>query len=222
VYLVSNGVQSYVGSRTSKVPPHEDVNYLGSSTDRYFRSTIIKKFILKTFKSRREACEYEANLHHNWSVDVNPNFANKAKACSEEHKYGFEIPTGYKWTSNQRKRFSKYKKKNPSILPKDKVETIKLKLSLKKSEGLFREKIKLRPYNNFSKLEKHLLIHHTGLSFYGTLMRFYDLFDVTYSGASELLLGKISFHRGWSKVQRLGESRRDKAIPKREESTNVD
>ena len=81
-YLLYNGKQFYIGVRSCEGLPEEDYNYLGSSTDKAFKNSIVAKTILRVFKTRKEASLHEIKLHQFHDVGVNPKFANKAKATS--------------------------------------------------------------------------------------------------------------------------------------------
>jgi hypothetical protein len=75
----------YIGSRTSKNKPEEDVNYFGSFCDKTFKPDTKK--ILKIFKTRAEAFKHEAYLHFVLDVAANPIFANRSRVTT----------TGFTW-----------------------------------------------------------------------------------------------------------------------------
>jgi hypothetical protein len=79
--------RGYIGSRQSKVPPEQDP-YMGSYKDKTFKPT--HKIILQAYKTREEAMNDEIKLHDFYEVDINPHFANKARARSE--KFYFSDP----------------------------------------------------------------------------------------------------------------------------------
>lgn len=73
--------RGYFGSRSCYCLPEEDVDYLGSYTDKTFNPT--HKIILKdNYITRPEAIFDEIILHDFYDVANNPHFANKAKATS--------------------------------------------------------------------------------------------------------------------------------------------
>jgi hypothetical protein len=73
--------RGYFGSRSCYCTPEEDVNYLGSYTDKNFNPT--HKIILKDdYSARSEAMVDEIILHDYYDVANNPHFANKAKLTS--------------------------------------------------------------------------------------------------------------------------------------------
>jgi len=72
--------RGYIGSRTCKCLPEEDVKYFGSFRDKTFKPT--QKIILKTYATREEAYSGEIILHDYYDVTNNPHFANKAKQTS--------------------------------------------------------------------------------------------------------------------------------------------
>lgn len=82
--------RGYIGSRTCKCLPEDDVKYLGSFSDKTFKPT--KKIIIKSdYKTREEANIDEVNLHNYYNVGNNPHFANRAKSTSSKFYVSFEI-----------------------------------------------------------------------------------------------------------------------------------
>jgi len=77
--------RGYIGSRTCKCLPEEDVNYFGSYTDKTFKPT--QKIILKSdYSTREEADVDEVLLHNYFEVDINPHFANRARQTSTKFR----------------------------------------------------------------------------------------------------------------------------------------
>ena len=73
--------RGYIGSRTCKCLPEEDIRYFGSFYDKTFKPT--QKIILKDdYTTRAEAIADEIILHDFYDVENNPHFANKAKQTS--------------------------------------------------------------------------------------------------------------------------------------------
>jgi hypothetical protein len=72
--------RGYIGRRECDCTPEEDTKYFGSFTDKTFKPT--KKIILQVFNTLEEASVAEVILHDFYQVDVNPHFANRAKAVS--------------------------------------------------------------------------------------------------------------------------------------------
>lgn len=66
----------YMGVRTSKVPPIEDV-YYGSSKHTP-NGKLVGKYILDTFKTRKEAVAYEVAWHSKYNVACNEKYYNKS------------------------------------------------------------------------------------------------------------------------------------------------
>ena len=77
--------RGYIGVRSCKCLPEEDVKYFGSYTDKIFRPT--GKIILLIFETREKANQAEMHLHAAFDVARNPHFANKANSNSS----GFPI-----------------------------------------------------------------------------------------------------------------------------------
>jgi len=79
--------RGYIGSRTCKCLPKEDVEYFGSFADKTFKPT--QKIILKDDYAIREDADIdEVLLHDYFEVDINPHFANRARQTSTK----FRVP----------------------------------------------------------------------------------------------------------------------------------
>ena len=69
--------RGYIGVRSCKCKPEEDVKYFGSFKDKTFKPK--EKIIISTFSSRGSALLAEIKLHAFFDVSINPYFANKSK-----------------------------------------------------------------------------------------------------------------------------------------------
>jgi len=74
--------RGYIGVRSCKCDPEEDINYFGSFYDKTFKPN--KKIILSIFPSREEAQQAEIILHTFYKIDINVHFANLARATSSK------------------------------------------------------------------------------------------------------------------------------------------
>lgn len=83
-YLITyqNGMK-YMGVRSCKCLPEEDVKYFGSSKHTPDKSQIKSKQILAVFPSRKEAIEAEIHYHKQHDIAVNPKYYNKAKQTAK-------------------------------------------------------------------------------------------------------------------------------------------
>ena len=80
--------RGYIGSRTCKCLPEEDINYFGSFKDKAFKPT--QKIILKSdYATREEAYDDEIILQQYYKVVENLHFANRAYQTSTK----FYVPT---------------------------------------------------------------------------------------------------------------------------------
>jgi hypothetical protein len=79
-YSYEHWGRGYIGKRECWCLPEEDVKYFGSFRDKTFKPT--EKIVLQTFASRKESMQAEIDLHNFYNVNINPHFANKAKATS--------------------------------------------------------------------------------------------------------------------------------------------
>jgi len=93
------GGRDYIGIRSCKCLPEEDIEYFGSFHDETFKP--IGKVILFVCETRQEVAEIEIELHDFFDVAVNPQFANKAKQTSTK----FDT-TGVPKTEEAKKKLS--------------------------------------------------------------------------------------------------------------------
>jgi hypothetical protein len=78
--------RGYIGSRTCKCLPEEDINYFGSFKDKTFKPT--QKIILKSdYATREEAYVDEIILQHYYKVVENQHFVNRAYQTSTKFYY---------------------------------------------------------------------------------------------------------------------------------------
>lgn len=74
--------RGYIGVRSCRHLPEEDISYFGSYKDKKFRPT--EKIILSVFKSREEALDAEISLHAFFEVNINDHFANRSKQLNRK------------------------------------------------------------------------------------------------------------------------------------------
>ena len=99
--------KGYVGSRTCKCLPEEDINYFGSFKDKTFKPT--QKIILKNdYATREEAYVDEIILQHYYKVVENSHFANRAYQTSTGFSRKGTVPhnKGKKMSLEQRQKLS--------------------------------------------------------------------------------------------------------------------
>ena len=107
----SDSRRLYIGVRSCKVQPEQDVQYFGSCRPmRAWMKTqgngCVEKIILARWPSRAEALEHEIFLHECFDVGVNPEFWNQAKQLA----VGFDTTgtnhpaynKGLAWTDEQK------------------------------------------------------------------------------------------------------------------------
>jgi len=97
----------YIGSRTCRCLPEEDVKYFGSFKDETFKPT--KKIILKSdYTTREEAYIDEIVLQQYYKVVENPHFANRAYQTSTGFSRKGVVPhnKGIKMSEEQIKKLS--------------------------------------------------------------------------------------------------------------------
>lgn len=77
--------RGYIGSRTCRCLPEEDIKYFGSFKDKSFKPT--QKIILKTYDTREKAYADEIILQEYFKVVGNPHFANKSYQSTTKFYY---------------------------------------------------------------------------------------------------------------------------------------
>lgn len=116
----------YIGSRSCKCLPEEDVKYFGSFKDKNFKPT--QKIILKSdYATREEAYVDEIILQEYYKVVENPHFANRAYQTSTRFsiKGLTSWAKGKKFTEEHRKKISESTKgKSKTITEKSKQSII--------------------------------------------------------------------------------------------------
>ena len=95
-----NGMM-YIGKRQSKVPPDQDISYMGSSN--YVPKEECDKIVLSEFNTSLEATEDEMRLHSTYDVATNQEFYNKAKQTSTKFD---TTGTTFTMTKEQRESIS--------------------------------------------------------------------------------------------------------------------
>lgn len=136
VYRITNTKENkhYYGVRSSKVEPKLDlgIKYFSSSTNKKFiqeqkeNKSIFKYKIIRKFNSRKEANQFEIDLHWKFDVARNESFYNRAKAtlvsfCVEGAVMTVETrekiskaKTGKSLSDETKAKLSKSKKGKPS------------------------------------------------------------------------------------------------------------
>lgn len=77
--------RGYIGKRSCKCKPEEDVRYFGSYRDKTFKPT--QKIILETYDTAEEALDAEIKLQRFFKVVENSHFANQAYQTSTKFFY---------------------------------------------------------------------------------------------------------------------------------------
>lgn len=131
-YLIKHKIQNlkYIGVRSCKCLPDEDITYWGSSKHlpKDVRITH-KKRILRIFSSRKEAVAHEIELHKKYEVATNPMFYNRANQTSvgfdtsgttltftEEHRQKIRTTlTGMRKSENHKQSMSEAGKRLASL-----------------------------------------------------------------------------------------------------------
>lgn len=140
VYRITNTVDRkyYYGVRSSKCHPKED-NYWSSSKSlkpliKENPDQFIKK-IVKMFRDRVDAINYEICLHDKFDVGANPKFYNKAKQMATGHGFSYQSNLNKKLSEKTKRKISKANKGvNHPLFGKTPTEETRKKIS-KSSKG---------------------------------------------------------------------------------------
>jgi hypothetical protein len=141
--------RGYIGSRTCKCLPEEDINYFGSFKDKTFKPT--QKIILKSdYATREEAYTDEIILQRYYEVVENPHFANRAYQTSTGFSRKNAIPfnKGKKMSEEQRKKLSN------SCIGRIMDEETKRKISLANTGRTLSEEHKTKISNSTAGVKK--------------------------------------------------------------------
>lgn len=111
--------RGYIGKRTCKWKPEEDVKYFGSYTDETFKPT--QKIILGTYDTAEEALADEIKLQHFFQVVPNPHFANQVYQTSTKFRACYELLTDEQ-KEKQRKAVREWQKSIPSNIRTEMVK----------------------------------------------------------------------------------------------------
>lgn len=117
VYIIINkeNNKKYIGCKSCNEEPHEVIGktYFSSSRDKCFIQEQkefperFKYIVIKNFKTRIEALNYEIELHNRYNVNINPQYYNKAKQTST----GFDVHIIHEhWPLEVRQKISKANK----------------------------------------------------------------------------------------------------------------
>jgi hypothetical protein len=125
--------RGYIGKRSCKCSPEEDVKYFGSYRDKTFNPT--QKIIISEHKTDKEALDAEIKLQHFFKVVPNLHFANQAYQSS--NKFSYVMPSekarsnmiriNQNRTPEQRKQISTKggKARMASMTPKQRSELVR-------------------------------------------------------------------------------------------------
>ena len=118
--------RGYIGSRTCKCLPEEDIKYFGSYADKTFKPT--QKIILKNdYLTRADAYDDEIILQEYYKVVENPHFANRSYQTSIGFSFKDLTPwsKGKKLTDEHKRKISESNKgKSKTITEKRKQSVI--------------------------------------------------------------------------------------------------
>jgi len=135
--------RGYIGCRSCKCLPEEDIKYFGSYSDKSFNPSL--KIIIKDdYCSREDAIIDEIILHNFYNISHNKNFANKSKQTSSK----FDTAGIVAW--NKGIAHSKETKEKISQKVKGKEPWNKGKKGMQKFSDESKKKISERVKNEFA------------------------------------------------------------------------
>jgi hypothetical protein len=214
-YLLQNidDQRFYIGARTSKVPPQEDIKYLGSSktVPKSYKTRCVK-YILQEHASRHAAIAHEIELHQFYDVALNQCFFNAAKQTSTGFdttgkpgpRRGVPCSEATKEKIRQANIGKKYSKEHceklsNALLGRTVSEETRRKIGEANRKRLLGRKKTLDQIKADVKLHTlYTFVHTTGLTSTSTVWEFVNTHDVNKSHVYQLAKGNISAHKGWT------------------------
>lgn len=116
----------YIGVRSSRCPPEEDVSYMSSSKsirDDLRAGVRFRKQIIATWSSRKKAVKHEVELHEKYDVARNPKFLNKVKQTTS----GFDRSGTEPWNKDLKGSQEAWNKGIPATEEMRKAQSIRQK-----------------------------------------------------------------------------------------------
>ena len=107
--------RGYIGKRSCKCSPEEDVKYFGSYRDETFKPT--QKIILETYDTATEAIAAEIKLQHFFKVVPNPHFTNQVYQTSTKFRGTIETARKGKANMTPEQRSAAVRKGNAKRTP---------------------------------------------------------------------------------------------------------
>lgn len=182
----------YIGSRTCKCLPEEDIKYFGSFKDKTFKPT--QKIILKDdYATRAEAYIDEIILQQYYKVAENPNFANRAYQTSTKFTTFGLFPS-----NETRKKLSEVKKGTiPWNKGKSVSDEVKEKIRQKNKGRKQTEEHKLKRAESMSK--QFTLVDPCGKIVSGkNISQFCRDNNLNNSHIFDVMSKKRNHHKGWT------------------------
>jgi hypothetical protein len=112
--------RGYIGKRSCKCLPEDDVRYFGSYKDKTFKPT--QKIILETYDTAEEAISDEIKLQHFFKVVPNSHFANQAYQTSTKFLTNSEIARKTNANMTPEQRSERSIRANASMTPEQRRE----------------------------------------------------------------------------------------------------
>jgi len=112
--------RGYIGKRSCKCSPEEDVKYFGSYKDKTFKPT--QKIILETYDTTTEAIAAEIKLQHFFKVVPNPHFVNRAYQTSTKFRNNSEIARKAQASRTPEERSESARKREANMTSEQRIE----------------------------------------------------------------------------------------------------
>jgi hypothetical protein len=141
--------RGYIGKRSCKCFPEEDVKYFGSYKDKTFKPT--QKIILETYDTSEQVAKAEEILHAFYDVKANPHFVNQHNANGNFRMLWDDLTTDKKNEINK-KRSKRVKNIMSNLTPEQKSER-----AIKKSKSLKKYYSSMTPEQRSERVTKPLL-----------------------------------------------------------------
>lgn len=194
-YSYEQGGRGYIGKRTSKVHPKDDL-YLGSFSDKTFKPT--DKIIIATYDSAAKALRAESALQRLFQAHKAEHFANRAIYFFGKFRRLPGKTKGWKKLAKQEKR----RKTARSLLELEKnVPQSELDAWIPVLDMIEKERRQLIEEGMVDQLQSLYFLK----SLYGVTYPVIDLeifcknHCLSFDNIQKLCSGKINFWRGWSR-----------------------
>lgn len=194
-YSYEQGGRGYIGKRTSRVPPKDDL-YLGSFSDKTFRPT--NKIVIATYDSAEEALRAESALQRLFQAHKAEHFANRAIYSFGKFRRLPKRKRGWRRLAKQEKR----REAAGRLLELEKnVSQLELNWWTSILDVIEKERQQLIEEDKADQLQSiYLLKNPYGVTYPVTDLEIFCKNNrLNLNSIQKLFLGRVNSWRGWSR-----------------------